>query len=94
MHAVYTGRNYTLFTSYAFIPWPELIWISRIFSHKGGFHLLANMFALWTFGEYVHKNLGREEFLSLYLISGMVAALSSHSYRVLVKQAKYAIPSS
>ncbi|MDR2944802.1 MAG: rhomboid family intramembrane serine protease [Methanosarcinales archaeon] len=39
------------------------------------FHLLFNMFALFFFGTYLEKLIGKKSFILMYLISGVVAAI-------------------
>ncbi len=61
--------------------------LTAVFLHFGPEHLLANMIALWVFGERAEKALGKVRYLSLYLLSGyigngvslLVSALSGSS---------------
>ncbi|KAI1425355.1 hypothetical protein F5Y12DRAFT_382734 [Xylaria sp. FL1777] len=46
--------------------------IGAIFSHHSLGHLLTNMTCLWFFGTRVHDEIGRGNFLALYLSSGAV----------------------
>ncbi|HLU16541.1 MAG TPA: rhomboid family intramembrane serine protease [Edaphocola sp.] len=49
--------------------------LTHIFMHGDFSHLLFNMFALWMFGSTVENILGQKKFLTLYMISGLGAAL-------------------
>ena len=57
----------------------KYIWtlILHIFSHGGIFHLLVNMFALFSLGGLAEKIIGRKRFIWFYLISGLFAGLLS-----------------
>ena len=57
---------------------PRLIWtlISSQFLHGSVLHVAFNMLYLWIFADNVEDRLGHGRFLTLYLISGMVAALT------------------
>ena len=46
--------------------------LTAIFLHFGMEHLLANMLALWVFGERVEKAVGKVRFVILYLLSGIM----------------------
>jgi len=52
--------------------WPIL---THQFLHGGWFHIIANMWTLWIFGDNVEDRLGRGKYLALYLASGVAAAL-------------------
>ena len=58
---------------------PERPWtvVTYMFVHAGVWHLLFNMLALYFFGPRVEARLGGRQFLLLYLISGLVGALTS-----------------
>lgn len=43
------------------------------------------MFALMSFGSFLHDKMGREQFLAFYLSSGMSSALASHIYKAFRK---------
>jgi membrane associated rhomboid family serine protease len=51
-------------------PWR---FVSAAFLHSPAtiFHILLNMFALWSLGQYLEPMLGRARFAALYLISGV-----------------------
>jgi rhomboid-like protein len=59
--------------------------LGSIFSHKSILHLGFNMFALMSFGSFLHDKMGREQFLAFYLSSGMSSSLASHIYKSLRK---------
>ena len=40
------------------------------FSHYSVFHMVANMYVLWTFSTSIVSLLGREQFLAVYLSAG------------------------
>jgi len=52
--------------------------LTSVFSHATLPHFLFNMFALWSFGGFLHQVLGREYFLALYLTSGGMSSVCSH----------------
>lgn len=47
--------------------------LSSMFVHGGLFHLLANMWTLWIFGDNVEDRMGHVRFLIFYLLCGLVA---------------------
>lgn len=49
---------------------------TSMFMHAGWFHLLGNLFMLWLAGPSVEDAYGRPLFATLYLASGVVAALT------------------
>jgi len=51
--------------------------LTHFFSHKDGFHILANMFTLWSFGQEALLLLGERRFLALYMGGGLVSAAAS-----------------
>jgi rhomboid-like protein len=51
--------------------------IASIFSHQRISHFTANMVALWVFGTRLHDDIGRGNFLALYLSSGSIGFLAS-----------------
>lgn len=57
----------------------KYVWtlITHMFSHGGIFHLLVNMFALFSFGTLCEKIIGRKRFIWFYLIAGIFAGLLS-----------------
>ena len=73
-YRIYTQKEYYRF-------------ISHIFVHAGILHLAINVFVLYSFGSYVEKTfvflspehwLGRFNYLMLFLLSGIMASLSSY----------------
>lgn len=55
--------------------------LGSIFSHKNLMHLGFNMFALNSFGTFLHEKMGREQFLAFYISAGMSSSLVSHLYK-------------
>lgn len=55
-----------------FRPWQ---FITHMFMHGSLMHLLFNMFSLWMFGSIMERRLGSKQFLQLYILSGLGAAL-------------------
>ncbi len=55
------------------VPWTIL---TSMFMHGGLVHLLGNMYFLGVFGDNVEDRLGVAEYLVLYLLGGVVAALA------------------
>jgi membrane associated rhomboid family serine protease len=70
------------FIDYALIPahlsepakWKTLF--SHMFFHANNLHLIGNMFYLWLFGDNVEESLGTLRFVTLYLATGIIAAIS------------------
>jgi len=56
------------------------------FSHYSGFHLLANMYVLHSFSTGAVHSLGQEQFLAIYLGSGVISSFTSYLYKILTKQ--------
>ncbi|XP_003397674.1 presenilins-associated rhomboid-like protein, mitochondrial isoform X1 [Bombus terrestris] len=61
--------------------WPMLF---VTFSHCSLLHLIVNMYVLYGFSKIAVAQLGREQFLALYLISGVVSSFSSYLYKAVV----------
>lgn len=59
--------------------WPMVL---SIFSHYSLLHLAANMYVLHSFSTGIVAALGREQFLALYLSSGVISSFASHLYKV------------
>jgi hypothetical protein len=51
--------------------------VTHIFVHGGGFHLLVNMFVLFSLGSLCERIIGRKRFLWFYILSGIFAGLLS-----------------
>ncbi|KAK0669433.1 hypothetical protein QBC41DRAFT_319939 [Cercophora samala] len=58
------------------VPKPVAL-LGAMFSHQAFGHLAANMGFLWIVGTLLHDDIGRAKFLTLYLGSGLIAALAS-----------------
>lgn len=50
--------------------------LSYQFLHGGLLHLLGNMYCLWIIGDNIEDALGHRAYLGLYLIAGVVAAIT------------------
>jgi len=55
-------------------PW-TLITHMFLHSRVGIFHILFNMFVLFSFGPYLENLIGKKQFVFMYLVSGVIAAL-------------------
>lgn len=53
------------------------------FSHYSILHLAANMYVLHSFSTIAVTTLGKEQFLALYLSSGVIASFASHMYKTM-----------
>ena len=53
--------------------WPLL---THQFLHGGWFHIVANMWTLWIFGDNVEDRMGPLRFIIFYLICGVLAAIT------------------
>ncbi|PYH49888.1 rhomboid protease PCP1 [Aspergillus saccharolyticus JOP 1030-1] len=73
------------FISVAAYPRP-LSLVGNVFSHQKPLHLGLNMTMLWFIGTRLHDEVGRGEFLSLYMASGIIGSLLSLSAHVLLGQ--------
>ncbi|KAK5859931.1 hypothetical protein PBY51_021447 [Eleginops maclovinus] len=49
------------------------------FSHYSIFHMVANMYVLWTFSSGIVSILGREQFLAFYLSAGVISNMVSYT---------------
>jgi membrane associated rhomboid family serine protease len=56
---------------------PESLWpfITSQFLHGGFFHILANMWTLWIFGDNVEDRMGPLRFLAFYLCCGIASGV-------------------
>jgi len=56
---------------------PESLWpfVTSQFLHGGFFHILANMWTLWIFGDNVEDRMGPLRFLAFYLLCGIAAGV-------------------
>ena len=59
--------------------------VGNFFSHQSFTHLGYNMAIIWFIGTKLHDEIGRGNFLALYMSSGVIASLSSLSFFVLSK---------
>ncbi|KAI2616491.1 rhomboid-domain-containing protein [Hypoxylon sp. NC1633] len=59
--------------------------IGAVFSHHKFSHVVPNMVALWFFGTRLHNEIGRGNFLALYVASGAVGFMTSLAHMVLLK---------
>jgi len=60
------------FNSPLFKPWQI---ITYMFLHGGWFHIIFNMFALYSFGPILEYSIGSKRFFNLYFICGIGAVL-------------------
>lgn len=56
------------------------------FSHFHALHLGLNMFVLYSFSTPIVHVLGKEQFLALYLSSGVLSSFASLFFKVLINQ--------
>ncbi|KAI0025513.1 hypothetical protein F4780DRAFT_337332 [Xylariomycetidae sp. FL0641] len=63
--------------------------IGAVFSHQNSGHLLVNMVAMWFFGTRLHDDIGRANFLALYIASGALAFSASLATFVLWRGLHY-----
>ncbi|KAJ0424539.1 hypothetical protein BJY00DRAFT_243708 [Aspergillus carlsbadensis] len=57
--------------------------VGAVFSHQTVAHLGMNMFVLWMFGTKLHDEIGRGDFLALYMAAGLLGSFASLSVHVL-----------
>jgi len=81
----------SVYSRYGYIPAePRLLALfTSMFMHAGWMHLIGNMLFLWLSGGSLEDRWGRVVFLSIYLVSGVVAtlmhaAMAAHSHIPLV----------
>ncbi|XP_073674117.1 presenilin-associated rhomboid-like protein, mitochondrial isoform X1 [Garra rufa] len=55
--------------------WPMLL---STFSHYSLFHMAANMYVLWSFSTSIVNMMGKEQFMALYLSSGVISTFVSY----------------
>ena len=48
---------------------------TSMFMHASWWHIIANMWALWIFGDNIEDYLGHAKYLLLYVVSGVAAAV-------------------
>lgn len=61
-----------------FYPSSLITFVTSIFLHAGWLHILSNMWFLWIFGDNVEARLGHLNYLSFYIISGIIANLAQY----------------
>ena len=68
---------FTYFASYNIASPNFGIWqpFTSMFLHGGIIHLAINMFVLWSIGNQTEQVLGRNKFLTLYFLSGIVGGI-------------------
>lgn len=54
--------------------------ITSMFLHGGFMHIISNMLFLWIFGDNIEDVYGRVQFIFIYIISGVVAALTQYFF--------------
>lgn len=80
----YPGQAATLFNNYGLVPYnfvhspvqtyPTVF--SAMFLHGGLMHLASNMLFLWIFGNNIEDVLRKVRFITFYLLTGLIAAMS------------------
>lgn len=53
------------------------------FSHSSLMHVAVNMYVLHSFSTAAVATLGKEQFMALYLTSGVLSSFASHLYKTL-----------
>ncbi len=92
------GVNFMLPTTESLITWGanfrpmtlEGQWwrlLTNCFLHIGVFHLLMNMYALAYIGLMLEHHLGRVRYLAAYLLTGIIASMTSVSFHELIVSA-------
>ncbi|RDW88879.1 hypothetical protein BP6252_00911 [Coleophoma cylindrospora] len=56
--------------------------LGNVFSHKDFSHLFLNMLGVWFAGTRLHDDVGRANFLAIYLSAGVIGSFTSLSYFV------------
>jgi membrane associated rhomboid family serine protease len=74
--SVALGANYGPFTLSG--EWWRLI--TYMFIHGGIFHILINMWCLWSFGDLCESLYGRWTYLGVYLVTGIAGGLASAAW--------------
>lgn len=67
--------------------------LTSCFSHQEFFHFALNMVGLWSFGKVIHDTLGREQFLAMYLTTGIGANVVSHACSLALRNSRPLAPS-
>lgn len=61
-----------------FNPQTLLPFFTSLFLHAGWLHLISNMWFLWIFGDNVEARLGHLNYLSFYILAGILANLAQY----------------
>lgn len=67
--------------------WPMVL---STFSHYSLFHLFANMYVLHSFSAAA-QNLGREQFIGLYLSAGVISSFASYAFKIATSNPGYSL---
>jgi membrane associated rhomboid family serine protease len=70
---VYLGLNPTTFVHYRFYWTP----VTYMFTHGGMSHVIFNMLGLFFFGPQLENRMGSWEFLTFYMVSGILSGIIS-----------------
>ncbi|XP_014481240.1 PREDICTED: presenilins-associated rhomboid-like protein, mitochondrial isoform X2 [Dinoponera quadriceps] len=62
--------------------WPMIF---SAFSHHNIFHLAVNMYVLHNFSTLAGQFLGKEQFVALYLSSGVISSFAAYLYKTIYK---------
>lgn len=54
--------------------------VTYLFIHRGAWHLLLNMFALWMFGPEIERHMNSKKFLFYYLLTGVAGGLAALAF--------------
>ncbi len=60
--------------------------ITAAFLHAGFLHIASNMIALWSIGQPIEQLLGRNRFLTLYLMSALGGSIASYCFSSVMTQ--------
>ncbi|MCI4439523.1 rhomboid family intramembrane serine protease [archaeon] len=66
--------------------------ITSMFLHADLFHILFNMYFLYTFGRAVEEALGETRFLLLYFVSGIIASIFHAAFSFIGGPLSYVVP--
>jgi len=78
--SVYLALNPTTFIHYKFI-WTL---VTYMFTHGGMSHIIFNMLGLFFFGPQLEHRMGSWEFLTFYMVSGILSGLFSLIFYIIV----------
>jgi membrane associated rhomboid family serine protease len=74
------ARLYAAFRIGSLDPDAYLPLLTNLFFHGGWLHIIGNMWFLWLFGSSVEYCLGHANFLSFYLICGVISNLAQAAF--------------